>query len=598
MRKKQSQPYDLITNLKNTIDHLFAQSAVAVFVVDTSKQMQYANRACSNLVGLAPSEILNLKGPQVFAPDGGDCEICAAMRPTLAEGKSTSGSGASFLTRENERIFVTLDTIPLKDPTGQVIAGFALMQDQRKQLAATRESALKANYLDAIPTPVVATDKDQTIIFANHSAEALLQVDVKNLIGKTFQNCFNTDHPQLINDVFRQKSLMNRDLVVGTNGSFPKDYRCTAAPIFSDEKNIDGCLIYLIDLFKEKQITTEIKTLANFAAKGILSRRINTSKFSGNYLHIVEAVNQTLDIVLQPIKEAANVLSHLSELDLSQRVGGNYQGEHAALKHAINDTASSINHAIIEVTQTSNEVDIASEQVSQSSLMLAQNASTQAYTIKETTNDISELTISTQKNLTSTETARELVLKGKYTAEKGQQNMLSLQDAINQIKKAADSTAEILQDINAIAFKTNLLALNAAVEAARAGEAGRSFAVVAEEVRNLAQQAKSASNRTEGLIGDSVKLTELGRTISIDVNTDFNEVLDIVVDLSKLIHDISSANKDQFSKIDNVRNAMLSIQSGVESTASCAQEFSETSDMLTKHSHFLREILDQFKINE
>jgi methyl-accepting chemotaxis protein len=82
--------------------------------------------------------------------------------------------------------------------------------------------------------------------------------------------------------------------------------------------------------------------------------------------------------------------------------------------------------------------------------------------------------------------------------------MEQMSGATSKIRASAESTSQIINDINEIAFQMNLLALNAAVEAARAGEAGRGFAVVAEEVRSLALRSKEAANKTEALIRESV----------------------------------------------------------------------------------------------
>jgi methyl-accepting chemotaxis protein len=102
----------------------------------------------------------------------------------------------------------------------------------------------------------------------------------------------------------------------------------------------------------------------------------------------------------------------------------------------------------------------------------------------------------TRQNADSTRQARGLAKTTQEAAGKGTSEMANMLTAMTAIKQAAEGTANIIRDINEIAFQTNLLALNAAVEAARAGDAGRGFAVVAEEVRNLALRSKEAAQNT------------------------------------------------------------------------------------------------------
>jgi methyl-accepting chemotaxis protein len=176
--------------------------------------------------------------------------------------------------------------------------------------------------------------------------------------------------------------------------------------------------------------------------------------------------------------------------------------------------------------------------------------------------------------------------------------MTEMTQAVSRIRAAVVNTAQIMRDINQIAFQTNLLALNAAVEAARAGDAGRGFAVVADEVRNLAQQAKSAAHRTEELLSESVRQAERGEQITQSVTATLLDVTETVKKAEGVVREIAEASGDQAERVQGVQRATAQIDHVTHQNAAGAEELSSTAEQLAAQAQELLAMVSRFRLTE
>ena len=346
------------------------------------------------------------------------------------------------------------------------------------------------------------------------------------------------------------------------------------------------------------RLVGDSELLVNAALAGKLAQRADSSQHQGDFRRIVDGINTTLDAVIKPIEEAAVVLEEMANYDLTMRMNGEYKGDYARIKHALNQSAQALHDAIAQVSNSAGIVTMASQQIASSSHAMAQGSSDQASSLEESSSALEQIAGMTKSTAENTQAAKNLALSTKTTAEQGQQEMALMSKAMGKIRAAAENTAEIIREINEISFQTNLLALNAAVEAARAGEAGKGFAVVAEEVRSLAMRSKEAANRTESLIHESVRLAEDGASISTGVEKNLVEIVDSVSKVSSIVVEIAAASQEQSQGISQVNKAVSQMDHVVQQTAAATEETSSSSEKLASEALDLNTMVNRFVIKQ
>lgn len=348
----------------------------------------------------------------------------------------------------------------------------------------------------------------------------------------------------------------------------------------------------LADLIKE------ITTLTIAARDGNLKQRADESHFEGDVKKLVANVNTMLNAILMPIQEATDVLERIAARDLTARVMGKYQGDHARIKNALNTAAETLDQGLAHVQVSSEQVNGAADQISSSSQSLAQSTSEQASSLEEISASLEEITDMTRRNADNAKQASKRSDEMRTSTEHGVNNMNRLSDAISRIKKSSDQTAKILKTINEIAFQTNLLALNAAVEAARAGDAGRGFAVVAEEVRNLAQRSAEASTNTAELIEESVKNAESGVDLNQEVLENLATINNQANQVGAMMEAISSDSVQQNEAVEQITAGVDQLNTATQRNAANSEEFASASEELSSQASEMRSMVQNFQLTQ
>lgn len=259
--------------------------------------------------------------------------------------------------------------------------------------------------------------------------------------------------------------------------------------------------------------------------------------------------------------------------------------------------ASKISAPIQDITaslgRVGDQVLGASSQVSRSSQDLAQGASDQASSIEETSASLEQLASMAGGNADNAQEASNLSTQTSTAANTGAESMQKLMDAMNGINKSSQEVAKVAKGIEEIAFQTNLLALNAAVEAARAGEAGAGFAVVAEEVRNLAQKSSEQAQITSRLITESGSRTEEGTRQAREANDALQAILTSVDKVTNLVREISAASKEQAQGIEQINTAVLRMDQVVQQNSASSEESASASQQLSAQAYQMKALVEK-----
>ncbi|MEI7637882.1 MAG: methyl-accepting chemotaxis protein [Syntrophus sp. (in: bacteria)] len=249
-----------------------------------------------------------------------------------------------------------------------------------------------------------------------------------------------------------------------------------------------------------------------------------------------------------------------------------------------------IKNAVAQMSEAASQVAAASSQVSSSSQSLAEGASEQASALEETSSSLEEMTSMTKQNAGNAAQADGLMKQANQIINKANEAMNNLTKSMTEITAASEETSKIIKTIDEIAFQTNLLALNAAVEAARAGEAGAGFAVVAEEVRNLAKRAADAAKNTSGLIEGTVRKIKDGSALVVKTNDAFVEVSASSSKVGELVGEISAASQEQSQGIEQINKAVAEMDKVTQSTAATAEESASASEEMNAQAEQMKQV--------
>jgi methyl-accepting chemotaxis protein len=347
----------------------------------------------------------------------------------------------------------------------------------------------------------------------------------------------------------------------------------------------------LVSQITQKQAATS-KLLSNAAYWSALSFMVPLVLFSGLMAAAMSVVMSS--VIAGPLARTVRVLEAVAKGDLTRSLPVNSSDETGQVAQSLNRALASVRKTLQEVGRSSHQLKGASQNVALTAAQLSDGASTQASNLETTTSSMEEISVTIRNNAANTNRANELGSSAQSAAEKGGSCVQSAVLAMEEIRRSSGEISKILSAINELAFQSNLLAVNASIEAAHAGDSGRSFAVVALEIRHLAQRSTESAREIERLIAASLERVDKGADLVNRSGEAITEIIDSVKNVSRIINEIATASNQQSQGVELVSSAMNKVDSVVHANSSKTRELSNTAQQLAALATGLNDTLTHF----
>ena len=344
-------------------------------------------------------------------------------------------------------------------------------------------------------------------------------------------------------------------------------------PVKNKSGKVTRVVKFAQDITESKKVIDSVKKAIDLAKTGKFEQTINQSTKNEGIEELKNGVNELFKIVSTKVdgdlNKISDALSSFQKLNFTHRISGNNLGE---VSVGLNNLANVVNEMLVENKSNGLTLDESSNILLGNVDKLNISSNEAAASLEETAAALEEITSNIRnntQNIAKMATYSNSVTK---SARDGEKLANQTTVAMEEINVQVNSINEAITVIDQIAFQTNILSLNAAVEAATAGEAGRGFAVVAQEVRNLASRSAEAAREIKNIVGNATSKANQGKEIANYMIEGYKELNENISQTINLIQDIEMSSKEQLSGIEQINDAVNSLDRQTQQNAAIASQ--------------------------
>ena len=291
-------------------------------------------------------------------------------------------------------------------------------------------------------------------------------------------------------------------------------------------------------------------------------------------------------------------LGRLADGDLTFRVETRLPDAYEKLRADLNSAIGQVQDAMRSIVTTTGAIQAGSSEIAQASDDLSRRTEQQAASLEQTAAALDEITATVRRAAEGASHAQRVAAETTADAERSGVVVQNTVQAMGEIEASARQISQIIGVIDEIAFQTNLLALNAGVEAARAGDAGRGLAVVASEVRALAQRSAAAAKEIKALIGASTRQVDQGVKLVGETGVALGRITGQVAQLDRAVAEIAAGAQEQATGLAQVNTAVNQMDQVTQQNAAMVEQSTAASHALSQEAAALAELTGRFKLGE
>lgn len=273
-----------------------------------------------------------------------------------------------------------------------------------------------------------------------------------------------------------------------------------------------------------------------------------------------------------------------------------YVGDFKQLLMAIRTMNQNVSSTLLEVNQAAEHVNSGASNLAEAAQELAEGATDQAASVQEMLATMNTLSNGLNDTVSSMEEAYHQAMKCSEDAQLSREEMGNMVASMNRISETSKKIENIISEIEDIASQTNLLSLNASIEAARAGEAGRGFSVVADEIRNLADQSAKSAVDTRALVENTLREIEEGNKVAYRTSDVLDGVVEAVQKIAETSKGLREDSEQQAIAMQQADAGIERISEVVQSNSAAAEESSATSQELSASAMTMHDLVGRFQL--